>query len=656
MLIKRVNSNELIRLIDKRFSYTQVTKFLKPKAQKVGLLFPDPIIGHGFIQWPLPPGDWAPYTQGKSHEKDIVETTLTKRLYLLRQLLEFSPVCDKWLVIPDDSFIFFKMDASNKVDIAITGWGHKFHGRPPGGEFIGKALVEIHVTSSGVPMANKACKVTFNNDTFTASTNHEGKATVKIPLPYDYKGHLILPLPPCEVECDNVRKQNTPSMEEDSLVFQLSLKEGEIKQPEPKPEPKPIAIPKPEPKPIAIPKPEPKPIATPKPEPKPTFKPKPKPEPEPMIKPKLEPAPIPKPKPVPKREPEPMPKLKPVPKPEPEPMPKPKPVPKPEPPAKEEIKTGVGGDPGIEINVFTPKEKDIVNSLPIGTVLKGKAYSYTIKKALGQGSFGITYFATVQLSGDLGTIDGNASVAIKEFFMRGINGRADATVTYGSKGGIYDDYKRKFIREAKNLSQLKHPNIIGVIEEFEANNTEYYAMEYIKSGSLDDYIERKGYLNEKEAVKIAMQIGKALSFMHDKHMLHLDIKPGNVMMRENGDAVLIDFGLSKQYDDSGKPDSSAQVGAGTPGYAPIEQANYQEGNGFPVTMDVYALGGTLFKMLTGMRAPEAVAIYNDGFPEDELKEKGVSKALTACIKKAMSPKKKDRYQTVKELLDALSRL
>lgn len=138
--------------------------------------------------------------------------------------------------------------------------------------------------------------------------------------------------------------------------------------------------------------------------------------------------------------------------------------------------------------------------------------------------------------------------------------------------------------------------------------------------------------------------------MHEHKMLHLDLKPGNVVLDDKGNAVLIDFGLSKQYDENGQPESSTTVGGGTPGYAPLEQANYRDGKDFPVTMDIYALGATMFKMLTGTRAPEASAILNDGFPTYMLSSVCDSKGMVACIERAMSPKKKDRYQTVKELL------
>ena len=295
------------------------------------------------------------------------------------------------------------------------------------------------------------------------------------------------------------------------------------------------------------------------------------------------------------------------------------------------------------------------NALELGTTLRGKTYTYTIQKVLGQGTFGITYLATtkVKVAGALGELETTIQVAIKEFFMKEINGREDNTVTSGSKGGVYDKYKKKFAREAENLSKLHHPNIVKVLEYFETNNTVYYAMEYVEGGNLDAYIAQHNGLPEAECVKYAKQIGSALSYMHAHKMLHLDLKPGNVMLRKNGDAVLIDFGLSKQYDESGNPETSTTVGGGTPGYAPIEQSDYHEGKGFPVTMDVYALGATMFKMLTGVRPPEASVILNDGFPAYELQKHQVSDEMITHIAKAMSALKKDRPQSVEAFLNSL---
>lgn len=296
-------------------------------------------------------------------------------------------------------------------------------------------------------------------------------------------------------------------------------------------------------------------------------------------------------------------------------------------------------------------------SLAIGTILHGEAYDYKIMDVLGQGTFGITYKAKVEMKGALGRLDSNMYVAVKEFFMKEVNGRENSSVTSGStsNGGLFYYYRDKFEREARNLSTLSHPNIVKVLEAFHANGTTYYSMEYIDGISLDKKIalSPQGRMPLTEAIETLKQIGAAIAFMHSRNMLHLDVKPGNVMMRKDGTAVLIDFGLSKQYTSDGEPESSTKVGAGTPGYAPIEQASYHEGKGFPTMMDVYALGGTLFKMLTGQRPPEASEILNEGFPTDSLRQLFIPDNIVNSISKAMAPLKKDRWQTVDEFVKHL---
>lgn len=296
-------------------------------------------------------------------------------------------------------------------------------------------------------------------------------------------------------------------------------------------------------------------------------------------------------------------------------------------------------------------------SLAIDTILHGEAYDYKIMDVLGQGTFGITYKAKVEMKGALGRLDSNMYVAVKEFFMKEVNGRENSSVTSGStsNGGLFYYYRDKFEREARNLSTLSHPNIVKVLEAFHANGTTYYSMEYIDGISLDKKIAQspQGRMPLTEAIETLKQISAAIAFMHSRNMLHLDVKPGNVMMRKDGTAVLIDFGLSKQYTSDGEPESSTKVGAGTPGYAPIEQASYHEGKGFPTMMDVYALGGTLFKMLTGQRPPEASEILNEGFPADSLRQFFIPDNIVNSISKAMAPLKKDRWQTVDEFVKHL---
>lgn len=289
------------------------------------------------------------------------------------------------------------------------------------------------------------------------------------------------------------------------------------------------------------------------------------------------------------------------------------------------------------------------SALPAGTVLKGGNASYTLLKTLGQGSFGITYLA----KNIVGEDEVEQLFCIKEFFMRDINGRESTSVTSSNREGMFDYYKRKFEQESDHLSRLRHKNIVMVVDAFRANSTSYYVMQYIDGQSLDSLIAAKGRLSTDETVGITRQVGSALSCMHSKGMLHLDVKPANVMMTDEKTAILIDFGLSKQYDQNGQPESSTTVGSGTPGYAPIEQANHREGKDFPVQMDVYALGATMLKMLTGQRPPEASDILNFGFPKNELLAVGVTSSVAMVVEKAMAPQQNKRYKTINDFLKAL---
>lgn len=292
--------------------------------------------------------------------------------------------------------------------------------------------------------------------------------------------------------------------------------------------------------------------------------------------------------------------------------------------------------------------------LSSGIMLKGNAYTYRIERTLGSGTFGITYLATI-LSG-AGALDGKVHVCIKEFFMHDVNGREGSAVTASTKDGLWTNYRQKFEREARRLAAVKHPGVVQVLEAFNQNNTSYYSMEYLGGGSLDGYITKKGHLNEPEALRLFKHVTDAMSYLHAQRMLHLDLKPSNIMMKDDGTTAIIDFGLAKQFDSNGNPESSSTIGAGTPGYAPIEQAHYNGENrtAFPATMDVYALGATLFKMLTGQRPPEASQVLNDGLPTNELRRYGVSQRTVSAIEHAMEPMVARRTPTVAALANELA--
>ena len=306
---------------------------------------------------------------------------------------------------------------------------------------------------------------------------------------------------------------------------------------------------------------------------------------------------------------------------------------------------------------------DYPQSLPHGYELQGERNKYVIDHVLGQGAFGITYLAKykTQVAGQMGRGFVWSQVCIKEFFMRDLSSREEATGSLHEASGqsLVSRYRRAFLREARNLARMQHSNIVNVFEVIEANNTAYIVMEYIDGGNLDDYIARKGHLTEDEALRLFRPLCDAMNYMHAQHMLHLDLKPKNVMLDESGNPYLIDFGLSKQYTEDGEPESSTTIGLGTPGYAPSEQAEQRYGDtSFRATIDIYALGGTLYKMLTGETPPKATEISEavlDGtnLVSEKLNSVGVSQQTSIIVSKAMHPSCRRRYKSVPELIAAL---
>ncbi len=268
---------------------------------------------------------------------------------------------------------------------------------------------------------------------------------------------------------------------------------------------------------------------------------------------------------------------------------------------------------------------------------------YRIDAVLGQGGFGITYLAT--------QVALNRKVAIKEFFMKEFCERnADTShVTLGTSGSreIVERFRAKFIKEAQHIAQLNHPHIVRIYDVFETNGTAYYVMEYHDGGSLADRV-KQGPLPEAAAVDFVRQVAEALSYLHSRKMNHLDVKPGNILLDEEQRAVLIDFGLSKRYDEAGHQTSTTPVGI-SHGYAPMEQYNIGGVSLFSPETDIYALGATLYKLLSGETPIEATKLINEGlhFPPT------IPAHLVAPIRRAMSPAKRDRYSSVADFLKAL---
>ena len=280
-----------------------------------------------------------------------------------------------------------------------------------------------------------------------------------------------------------------------------------------------------------------------------------------------------------------------------------------------------------------------------GSSLQGGKYK--IEKVLGQGGFGITYLAIQELL--------DRKVCIKEFFFKEYCERDEATshITLGTQSSreMIERFMSKFLKEARTISKLEHPHIIRIYDIFQENNTAYYVMDFIDGENLSEIIKRKGTLPETEAVGYIKQVASALDYIHQRSINHLDIKPANIMVSHlDNKAILIDFGLSKQYDAQGGQTSTTPVGI-SHGYAPMEQ--YKQGgvSVFSPQTDIYSLGATLYKMVTGYTPPEPMELVDGGLTG--LSQR-LSSELITTIKKSMQPKRSERPQNISEFCALLN--
>ena len=271
---------------------------------------------------------------------------------------------------------------------------------------------------------------------------------------------------------------------------------------------------------------------------------------------------------------------------------------------------------------------------------------YRIDRVLGQGGFGITYEAE-QVS--LGR-----KVAVKEFYMKEhCNRDGGSKVSVPSTGSreLVEKFRDKFIREARMLAGFDHQSIVRVIDVFEENGTAYYVMKHLDGGSLQRLTEKMGRLGEEDALRYIREIAGALGYIHRRGTLHLDVKPGNIMLDGEGRAVLIDFGISKHVDVEGHLTSSTPLGV-SKGYAPFEQVAQEASSTYSAATDIYSLGATLYFLLTGKRPPEASAL-SKGLSTDELKAAGVSVNTINAVRSAMMLFKDDRPQSMEAFLELL---
>ena len=283
------------------------------------------------------------------------------------------------------------------------------------------------------------------------------------------------------------------------------------------------------------------------------------------------------------------------------------------------------------------------NILPIGSQLRGG--DYTIERHLGSGGFGNTYVVRNRLDKQL---------ALKEFFLKDVCVRNDGDVTASTPSGKanFETYRKKFEKEARRLSQIDNQHVVKVHDLFYENGTTYYTMDFIDGQSLKERMDKMGRpFTEKEMMQILSQILDALKSVHDAGIWHLDLKPANIMVDKSDKVKLIDFGASKQLNAQKGGATTSTAICYTNGYAPREQMeqNYDK---FGPWTDIYALGATLYNLLTNRRPPLPSDIDDD---ETENKRKALpfpattSASMRQLVLRMLNTNRSRRPQNIDEI-------
>lgn len=241
--------------------------------------------------------------------------------------------------------------------------------------------------------------------------------------------------------------------------------------------------------------------------------------------------------------------------------------------------------------------------LQVGTILHG---TYKIESYLASGGFGNTYLAK--------NIGFDETYAIKEFFVKGVCQRDgnSTTISVSNAENInsFEQQREKFKKEARRLRSISNPHIVKVYDLFEENGTAYYVMDYVDGENLSARLKRTNApLAESEVRNYLNQILDGLEAIHNAGMLHLDIKPSNIMVDNHYVVKLIDFGASKQQSTVGGATMSTGISY-TNGYAPSEQMA-QSYDKFGPWTDFYALGATVYKLLTNQDPPSVSDLSED---------------------------------------------
>ena len=283
------------------------------------------------------------------------------------------------------------------------------------------------------------------------------------------------------------------------------------------------------------------------------------------------------------------------------------------------------------------------NMLPVGTVLRG---TYRIEKHLASGGFGNTYLAKNTAFDEV--------CAIKEFFIKGVCERDDDTCTVSVSNSentlSFEQQRGKFKKEARRLRSIRNEHVVQVHDLFEENGTAYYVMDFVDGCSLSAQLKSMGKgLAEEMVWDYLRQVLDGLAAVHAAGIWHLDIKPGNIMLDKQGCVKLIDFGASKQSDAEGGVTTSSAI-CYTPGYAPSEQMA-QSYDKFGPWTDFYALGATLYKLLTNQTPPLPTDLSEDETADKRatLPMPGVSEKMRSLVVWMMQVSRLKRPKDVAEI-------
>lgn len=279
--------------------------------------------------------------------------------------------------------------------------------------------------------------------------------------------------------------------------------------------------------------------------------------------------------------------------------------------------------------------------LPTGATLHNE--SYCIEAILGRGGFGITYRATdMRLQ---------MPVAIKEFCPPGCMRRDGHIVATASwPAAMHAEGLRRFMQEGRTLARFHHPNIVRVLFMFEENGTGYLVMEMVEGETLEALLKRTGILMPRKGLELARRVGEALIEVHKGGLLHLDIKPSNIIHTADDRYVLVDFGTARQFVAmSAKPQSVFL----TPGYSPPEQ--YSERAPRTRASDVYSLAATLYHLLTGEMPPTAADRALGGGELQPLRSLNplADVRMEQAIMRALTLDTRDRTSTMEEFMAEL---